>query len=531
MSPGTVRCTLVTVIGLALAAPASAQVGAPAGAPAAAPAAAPDCAPAPADDLPLGHLRMRSFGAADGLRNLIVLGIVQDGDGMLWVATDDGIYRYDGQQFTHYSMQDGLPAMGVRVLGIAPDGAVCAGTRDGLACWNGSRFSPRGAEGMPRTWVQALVAGPGVLWAGTTEGLMVRRGSGAFEPAPGWPSSPARPVGALWADAEGVVVGDDAALQLSAGDGVWRRLGAEVGLGAERIVGVLRDRDGALWIRSVHHLWTLPRGAAHVVDLSDGLPEGSDMSGVPCGMVISPWGDVLVGTVRGIARRRGGRWQLLDGSVGSPVREARALFVDREGTVWIGSMGLFQWMGRGLIERHDTTTGLPDDVVWTIGRDRRSALWLGTGKCLAHAVDGHWTACPPPWAGACARTCSPPRAACSWAAPRPTSSTSIRPAGRRRCGSRASGSPIATSWRPRSVPRAICGWPPRRACTASPAPSPAHPSASRSRGPGSTAGSSRRWSPTTGCGPRASPGWPCSITGPGGCSITARGFAPRRCAT
>ncbi|HEX3766450.1 MAG TPA: two-component regulator propeller domain-containing protein [Kofleriaceae bacterium] len=382
MSLRAALVTSVALIAATRAAPAFAQIEP------AAPAVTTD------DDLPLGQFRIRSFAAADGLRNLIVLGIVQDGDGMLWVATDDGVYRYDGQQFTHYSMQDGLPAMGVRVLGVAPDGALCAGTRDGMACWNGARFSPHGAEGVPHTSVQALAAGPGVLWAGTTEGLLIRRGRGAFEPAPGWPLRPARSVKAIWADAEGVVVGDDAALMLGAGDGAWRRLGAEVGLGGERIESVLRDRDGTLWIRSVHHLWTLARGAAHVVDLSDGLPDGSDMSGVSCGMAIAPWGDVLIGTERGVVRRRAGRWQMLDAAVGIPVREARVLFVDREGTVWIGSMGLYQWMGRGLIARDNMATGLPDDTVWTIGRDRHNTLWLGTGKCLARAVDGRWSCLP-----------------------------------------------------------------------------------------------------------------------------------------
>jgi signal transduction histidine kinase/ligand-binding sensor domain-containing protein/ActR/RegA family two-component response regulator len=384
MSLRAVSLLFAAGLAAALASPAAAQV---------APALA--MPPAPEDDLPQGKVQIRSFGAADGLRNLIVLGLAQDGDGMLWVATDDGVYRYDGQRFTHYSMQDGLPAMGVRVLGIDPGGALCAGTRDGMACWNGARFSRQGAEGVPRTSVQALAAGSGALWAGTTEGLLVRRGGGAFEPAQGWPAQPARSVRAIWADAEGVVVGDDATLALGAGDGVWRRLGAEAGLGVERIESVLRDREGTLWIRSVHHLWTLPRGAVRAVDLSDGLPTGADSSGVACGMAINPWGDVLVGTARGIARRRPGRWELLDASAGFPARDARTLLVDREGTVWIGAMGLFQWMGRGLLARHDLATGLPDDTVWTIGRDRQDALWLGTGKCLARAVEGRWSCLAP----------------------------------------------------------------------------------------------------------------------------------------
>src|SRR5262245_24296953 len=190
-----------------------------------APVAALAAAPVDPKDSPRGQIRFRSFGSADGLRNLFIVGIVQDSQGFLWVATDDGAYRYDGQQFIHYSMQDGLPSMGVRAIGVAPDGAVCAGTRDGLACWNGTRFTPAGAEGVPAVWVQSLTSGPGALWAGTSAGLYVRRGNSRFTPAPGWPMGPAHPVRAIWADADGVVAADDAVLQISSGDGTWRQLG------------------------------------------------------------------------------------------------------------------------------------------------------------------------------------------------------------------------------------------------------------------------------------------------------------------
>ncbi|HEY6180559.1 MAG TPA: two-component regulator propeller domain-containing protein, partial [Kofleriaceae bacterium] len=379
---GAAKVAWITLVGLAVAQPALAQEP-------------PAARAATGDDTPVGMVRLRAFGAPEGLLNLIVVGIVQDGDGMLWVATDDGVYRYDGQVFTHYSMEDGLPAMGVRVLGVAPDGMLCAGTRDGMACWNGSRFSAAGAEGMPAVSVQALVAGPGVLWAGTTAGLFVRRGNAAFVPAPGWSAS--HPVRAIWADAEGVVVGDGDVIQVSTGDGNWREIGAEVGLGGEhgeRIDGVLRDREGTLWIRSVHHVWTLPRGAAQVTDLSEGLGQGQDSSGVNCGMTMMPWGEVLIGSERGVNYRRGGRWQLLETKTGPQIHEARAMFVDREGTLWVGSMGLFQWMGRGLITRHDQNSGLPDDVVWNINRDRHGTLWMGTGTCLARAVAGRWECMP-----------------------------------------------------------------------------------------------------------------------------------------
>jgi PAS domain S-box-containing protein len=343
------------------------------------------------DDVARGQVRFRSFGTADGLRNLVVVSIAQDHSGLLWLATDDGAYRYDGQQMTHYGVRDGLPAMGVRVLGVAPDGALCAGTRDGLACWDGGRFTKAGTEGLPPVWIQALAAGPDSLWAGTSAGLYVRRGTGPFTRVPGLAPHETK---AIWVDAEGVVIGDGEVLRIGDGRGAWREVGAEAGLAEERIDAVVRDRDGALWIRSVHHLWILRRGADRVEDWSAGLPSGSDLSGVTCGMVVAPWGDVLVGSDRGIAYRRGARWQLIDTSVGFPSREARTLFVDREGTVWIGALGLYQWMGRGLVSRHDPASGLPGDVVWSMARDQTGVLWAGTGQCLARIRDDRWACLP-----------------------------------------------------------------------------------------------------------------------------------------
>src|SRR5262245_44397627 len=110
MSPWVAQVVAATLVGAA-AAPAAAEVAAPRESRSVAfePGAsrAPGASRVPgspdADDVPLGQIRLRPFGAADGLRNLVVVGIAQDGDGLLWVATDDGVYRYDGQQFTHYS--------------------------------------------------------------------------------------------------------------------------------------------------------------------------------------------------------------------------------------------------------------------------------------------------------------------------------------------------------------------------------------------------------------------------------------------
>src|SRR5262245_29314351 len=114
--------------------------------------------------------------------------------------------------------------------------------------------------------------------------------------------------------------------ELTSGDGAWQRIdlgSAEVANARARVDGVLRDRDGALWIRSPSHLWLLPKGATRATDLHDGLPDSFIVAGVSTGMAISPRGHVLLGTEDGIAYRDQGRWRLIDRSIGMPARQSR----------------------------------------------------------------------------------------------------------------------------------------------------------------------------------------------------------------
>jgi len=58
----------------------------------------------------------RYYGPEQGLRNMAVQCLLQDRHGFLWIGTQNGVFRYDGQRFTAYRGRDGLPASAVESI-------------------------------------------------------------------------------------------------------------------------------------------------------------------------------------------------------------------------------------------------------------------------------------------------------------------------------------------------------------------------------------------------------------------------------
>ena len=67
-----------------------------------------------------------TFTTNDGLPSNLVYETVLDNDGFLWVATDNGISRFDGKRFINYSTKDGLPSNDVIQVFKQNDGTIWA---------------------------------------------------------------------------------------------------------------------------------------------------------------------------------------------------------------------------------------------------------------------------------------------------------------------------------------------------------------------------------------------------------------------
>jgi len=79
------------------------------------------------------HYAIQHFGERFGLGSATVLSMAQDGQGFLWIGTETGLYRYDGNGVTHFGRAEGVPSDLVELVLAAPDGSVWVRSRKGIA--------------------------------------------------------------------------------------------------------------------------------------------------------------------------------------------------------------------------------------------------------------------------------------------------------------------------------------------------------------------------------------------------------------
>ena len=77
-----------------------------------------------------------------GLRNLGIEQMLGDRNDDIWLATDGGIYRYDGTSFTPYDKSRGIPADATMALAASPSGRIFTRVDAGLFSGDANGFEP-----------------------------------------------------------------------------------------------------------------------------------------------------------------------------------------------------------------------------------------------------------------------------------------------------------------------------------------------------------------------------------------------------
>ena len=332
--------------------------------------------------LPVGPLSytFATYGIEEGLPSLSTTDLALDVTGSLWVGTQEGVVRFDGERFRAFGQREGLPSGFVFDVEIDGRGVLWAGTLKGLARLEGDRFLQVELPGSP--------AGEAVEVLGVDAGG--RLVAGALGGAYGCSADGCARIFALPAnEAISAIALDSKTSELwfagSFGLVRWReqeleRWTVEQGLPSNATRALLVDRFGVLWLRQIHALVRLDT-ADRTLRVEEGFPIASDATD----LFEDRDGVLWAASDRGLYFRDGERWQRIGSEHGLPGDGVVALLEDPEGALWIGTAyaGLARWLGRDRFSAWTPATGLPDEVVWAIERSSDGHLAFGTQRGLA----------------------------------------------------------------------------------------------------------------------------------------------------
>lgn len=339
--------------------------------------------------------RFRPVGALEGLPSSEILGMARDQDGFLWIATGDGLARYDGMSMQVWQHDPAVPdSLGdnfVQAVHVDASNQVWVSTElGGVARYrrDTDRFESIPADPAIRDPnMFALADREGALWFGGMDGLLYGwSGEGAVKrlvPDGAADAGAAEPIlnldvdprGRIWAATfDGLAVSEDG-----------RSLHRVALPGHEpypRVYGVKWLHDG-LWVGTVEGVFRLDEAGRWEA------PAWSGMFAAPntaVSFAAEPDGSMWIGSQRGL-------WRMSVDEVPRPIetgaplhnRGIQTVLVQDDGVVWVPMPGL----GIGYLRsdwrevaQFDTRNGLLPNLYPALSPARDGGIWLGNTNGL-----------------------------------------------------------------------------------------------------------------------------------------------------
>jgi len=294
------------------------------------------------DSKSLRQFNCRNWTRQSGLPVNSIRALAQTEDGYLWMATQKGLIKFDGNNFTILPLAEVVTWRNRTLIALETTRrgelwfGIESGTFGALDHTNGFRRPPKAEWVAPQLSVLSILeAKDGYLWLGTANGVA------RWNPASNQP--------ALW------------------DTNVWN---AQV---------LHEDSSGRIWIGTTDRgLFRWENGNLQPIDLK---LNGESIFA----LTTDSSGNLWVGTQWGL---RCFDAQLNPRPEFQHFTEVRVLYTDRVGGVWIGTSGNgIQRYYRGTMETMTSTNGIANNYVTALLEDREGSMWIGTREGLSQLSD------------------------------------------------------------------------------------------------------------------------------------------------
>src|SRR5829696_791623 len=303
-----------------------------------------------------------------GLSNNRVWAVTQDKYGLIWIATGDGLNRFDGYKVDVYRNERGnknsLPGNLVNCLFTDSRGTVWIGTANGLAYYDSrtnsfqSFFKGKGGNSLPGNHISAIKEDAyGILWIGTHTGLCsFDKKNKRFKR----------------------FIHDDHSNSIS----------------GDHIRDIEFDPDGAMWITTGKGLNRLDLSTMRFTSFFHDPKDSTTLSGnILTKMAMDKdgniWTSVNETTYLECFNTRTYRVKhfrnFTEKESHIPANSPRDIFIDRNGRLWIGTdaSGLYLFLhGKNIFYQYKADildlNKLQSNAVGAIFQDNSNMIWLGT---------------------------------------------------------------------------------------------------------------------------------------------------------
>jgi signal transduction histidine kinase len=337
---------------------------------------------------------VHQFWQADaGLPQGSVQALAQTPDHYLWLGTEEGLARFDGVRFTIFD-KNNTPALGnshIRCLLVDHEGTLWIGAHEGrLTSFRNGRFDSFILQReLPTNHIIALFEDEkNNLWIGTSGGGLFEYRAGALHRFDSGNGLPGNFIFALAGDKRGSIwIGtENGAARMS--EGHVAVFSAKEGLPGKRVLAILVDQVDSVWVGTDSGLSHLrPAGIQNY-----GRREGF-RSGAITELYRDRAGTLWIGTIDGgLSRLINGHFDSFGSEQGLPGDGVWSILDDADGTLWLGvTGGGLGCLRQGRFTPLSRQEGLSSDTVTAIYQDRDQAIWMGSDRGLMHLKDGKFT--------------------------------------------------------------------------------------------------------------------------------------------
>ena len=323
---------------------------------------------------------LKHWGIDDGIPNSAVMAMVKGTNDYIWIATYDGIARFDGHQYTKFN-QSTHPVLETNSFySLAEDaaGRLYLGSNGGglYRLYQGEITKIEETNLLPNNTITALYAEGDSIWVGTREGLALFYDN-KFQNFKGSERFKGLSIHALERTSYGTL------LVGTLSNGLFELAKDKVsllnsGVTNKSVRSIFEDKQGVIWVGAEDGIYQLDNGGL-VPQKPMGREFATFVNSIKQGASNSIW----IATNQGLLKYANGNYQLVDEQDGLALIDLQTLVIDEEENIWVGLYrnGLVKLRPRTFTV-YSTSNGLPHQTINAIATINNQG-WIGTQNGLA----------------------------------------------------------------------------------------------------------------------------------------------------